>query len=111
MTTHSANPNLHSVDSEHPCLGGHFPGEPIVPGVVILNTVATDFHQQFPRWKIAGVRKLKFLQPLLPQAKFSLVFGAIKNDTVRFKCLLDTNETPLAEGNLKLQNITAEKAL
>jgi 3-hydroxyacyl-[acyl-carrier-protein] dehydratase len=54
-----------SIGADHPSLPGHFPGRPVVPGVVLLDRVAAAFE----RWHGAGVGALpqaKFLQPLLP---------------------------------------------
>ncbi len=109
MATQSSSQRLHSIDAQHPSLPGHFPGEPVVPGVVILDTVVADFHHQFPQWEVTGVRKLKFVEPLLPQAQFSVIFDAIKDDKVRFRCLLAPDATPLAQGNLKVQNNAVKK--
>ncbi|HEX5960030.1 MAG TPA: hydroxymyristoyl-ACP dehydratase [Rhodanobacteraceae bacterium] len=48
----------------HPALPGHFPGEPLVPGVVLLERVAAALRD----WR--GVRMAgldaKFMQPLRP---------------------------------------------
>ena len=33
------NPVQFSIPLEHPCLPGHFPRQPVVPGVVILDAV------------------------------------------------------------------------
>ena len=54
-----------SVAPGHPCLPGHFPGEPIVPGVLLLDHVA----QALRGWRgqrLARVIEAKFLRPLRP---------------------------------------------
>ena len=64
QTRHSATLR---VPATHPALTGHFPGNPIVPGVVILDAVICaaeawlggDFH-------VHGLPHAKFLAPLKP---------------------------------------------
>src|SRR5690348_6249591 len=52
------------IDPAHPALAGHFPGNPIVPGVVVLERVAAALRA----WRGERVEKLdaKFVQPLRP---------------------------------------------
>jgi 3-hydroxyacyl-[acyl-carrier-protein] dehydratase len=55
------------VAHEHPALPGHFPGNPIVPGVVILDEVIAVAE----RWlggtlRVSGLPHAKFLSPLRP---------------------------------------------
>jgi 3-hydroxymyristoyl/3-hydroxydecanoyl-(acyl carrier protein) dehydratase len=55
------------VAHDHPALPGHFPGNPIVPGVVILDAVIGAAE----RWvggplHITGLPNTKFLSPLRP---------------------------------------------
>jgi len=55
-----------SIPVDHPALAGHFPGRPVVPGVVLLDRVAAAV----AGWKharIAGLPQVKFLRPLLPE--------------------------------------------
>lgn len=55
------------IGADHPALPGHFPGKPIVPGVVILDHVQQAIERE--RGAIAVPIKLaqvKFVQPLLP---------------------------------------------
>ncbi len=67
------------VPARHPALAGHFPGNPIVPGVMVLDAVISAAEA----WLGAdlGVHRLafaKFLAPLKPDetAQIDLVLGA-----------------------------------
>ncbi|HEY2395028.1 MAG TPA: hydroxymyristoyl-ACP dehydratase [Rudaea sp.] len=60
------------IAREHPALPGHFPGQPVVPGVMLLDWVAAALG----RWRgqrIAGLAQVKFLRPLLPGQDAALV--------------------------------------
>lgn len=55
-----------SVPARHPVFAGHFPGRPIVPGVMLLDAavhaIAGD-RGPVGAWQVGSV---KFLSPLLP---------------------------------------------
>ncbi len=61
------------VPPEHPCLPGHFPGHPLVPGVVLLEHVARAL-RDWRNLRLARVLEVKFLAPLHPgeQAELEL---------------------------------------
>lgn len=55
-----------TIDVGHPSLPGHFPGRPVVPGVVVLERVVAAIeatHGPLPPLRLPQV---KFLRPLLP---------------------------------------------
>jgi 3-hydroxyacyl-[acyl-carrier-protein] dehydratase len=57
-----------SIPASHPCLPGHFPGHPVVPGVVLLDRVLREAEA----WLGTGTRirtlsQVKFLAPLSPE--------------------------------------------
>lgn len=62
------------VPGDHPALAGHFPGEPIVPGVVLLDLVheharsAIGFGDGATSW-----RRVKFLRPVRPDQTIRMV--------------------------------------
>jgi len=61
------------IAADHPALPGHFPGQPLAPGAVLLSLV----HQQamirlgFPAGGTVWQR-VKFLRPVLPEQPFRL---------------------------------------
>jgi 3-hydroxyacyl-[acyl-carrier-protein] dehydratase len=53
------------IDTGHPALPGHFPGHPLVPGVVLLEQVALAL-RAWRGLRLARVMEAKFVAPLLP---------------------------------------------
>lgn len=56
-----------TIPHDHPSLPGHFPGRPVVPGVVLLDRVLDAVEAGYG--PIAGALRMpqvKFMQPLLP---------------------------------------------
>ena len=54
------------IPADHPCLPGHFPGQPIVPGVVVLDRVLAAIEAQHGALGALRMPQVKFAQPLLP---------------------------------------------
>jgi len=54
-----------SVANDHPSLPGHFPGLPLVPGVMLLEQVALAL-REWRGERLARVPDAKFVAPLLP---------------------------------------------
>jgi 3-hydroxymyristoyl/3-hydroxydecanoyl-(acyl carrier protein) dehydratase len=52
------------IAADHPSLPGHFPGNPLVPGVVVLERVAAAWKAW--RGQTVGKFDAKFVQPLRP---------------------------------------------
>ena len=79
------------VPAEHPCLPGHFPGEPLVPGVVMLEAVA----EALRAWRgerLARIAEAKFVAPLRPgedaEVRLSEVAGRLRFEIRRGQELL-----------------------
>jgi 3-hydroxymyristoyl/3-hydroxydecanoyl-(acyl carrier protein) dehydratase len=60
------------VAADHPCLAGHFPGQPVVPAVLLLELVAEALRDRFGGIMICGVPSAKFLLPVLPEQLITL---------------------------------------
>lgn len=73
------------VPADHPCLPGHFPGHPVVPGVVILDHVQSAIES---RQGVVGPLRLprvKFLRPLLPGQRAVIVLEGGGDQAWRFR--------------------------
>jgi 3-hydroxymyristoyl/3-hydroxydecanoyl-(acyl carrier protein) dehydratase len=53
------------IPADHPCLPGHFPGRPLVPGVLLLEQVALAL-RAWRGERLARVAEAKFVAPLRP---------------------------------------------
>jgi len=63
---------------------GHFPGEPILPGIAILSMVAEAFRRQGSekggRITIKGIRKVRFRRPVRPDETLSISVSSATAD-------------------------------
>ncbi len=91
-----------SVPASHPSLPGHFPGNAIVPGVVLLSLVLERLEQRFGPFTATGLRSVKFLRLLRPEERFSLDAEPPSGGSIRFACRL--GETVLAEGSVRIES-------
>jgi 3-hydroxyacyl-[acyl-carrier-protein] dehydratase len=65
MTSDGYQTTLHFA-ADHPSLPGHFPGRPLVAGVLLLERVA-DALRAWRGERLACVREAKFVAPLRPE--------------------------------------------
>ena len=54
-----------TVAADHPSLPGHFPGHPIVPGVLVLDHVLQAV-RQLTGQDVSHLQQVKFISALLP---------------------------------------------
>ncbi len=74
------------IPADHPSLEGHFPGHPVVPGVVILDEVASALARNDRACLLKGIPVVKFLAPLEGGQVFTLSFIASDERRVKFQC-------------------------
>ena len=92
------------ISADHPSLSGHFPGRPVVPGVLILDRVRALLALEFPRLCLQRLTQVKFLRPLLPEQSAIVHWqsDSISAAELRVKFRLEDNQGILASGDLRL---------
>ena len=100
---------LLDIAIDHPAFAGHFPGSPIVPGVVLLDetlhAISTGTSQPGDvrqAWQISSV---KFLSPLLPGEPALLQYEMQGNGSIRFDVM--SGERHIVTGSLAASTETA----
>ncbi|MDZ7805010.1 hypothetical protein [Thiohalophilus sp.] len=77
------------VPGNHPCLEGHFPGRPIVPGVVALDLMSEGLLRELGDAYICGFSQIKFHAPIFPEQKVITQFVRKKDSLYDFTCEVD----------------------
>jgi 3-hydroxyacyl-[acyl-carrier-protein] dehydratase len=76
------------LDATHPCFAGHFPGNPIIPGVILLDLARALLVQWLPGSRIKTITQAKFLHPVHPEQVFTIYLTQIAITTIKFECKL-----------------------
>lgn len=88
-----------TVPPEHPAFAGHFPGTPILPGVVLLDmalqTIAASNGITLDQCEISSV---KFLSPAGPGDELLIQHTVSASGSVRFDIL--AGERKIASGSI-----------
>jgi len=74
------------IDSAHPSIPGHFPGNPIVPGAVIIENVIEAFCKLDCSKKVTSLSTVKFLKPIATKQKVIVNFRSISTELISFEC-------------------------
>jgi 3-hydroxyacyl-[acyl-carrier-protein] dehydratase len=104
-------------ESTDPMFRGHFPGNPLVPGVILTEALAqtagivaaSGFPEDSrPLFFLSAIRKMKFSHPVRPEQE--LVLRAEKlaqmGDLLQFKVLATTDGANVAQGELVLNAVS-----
>jgi len=91
-----------AIRANHPSLAGHFPDQPLVPGVLILDEVLAALRDRRKDCQFAAIPAVKFLRPLEPERRFTIRFSASAEDAsnVNFCCHIE--DRVIAEGKLEV---------
>lgn len=85
------------VPHDHPSLAGHFPGHPVVPGVVVLDHVVAAIEARHGALSALRLPQVKFLAPLLPGDEAEV---ELDGDGGRWRFRVLRDGTVLASGEI-----------
>jgi 3-hydroxymyristoyl/3-hydroxydecanoyl-(acyl carrier protein) dehydratase len=72
------------VPADHPSLAGHFPGQPVVPAVVLLDAVLAAIRSRGD-FVLRSIPVAKFLLPVLPDERVDLRIQFHSIDTTQLR--------------------------
>jgi len=100
-------------DAKDPIFAGHFPGNPIVPGVILIEALAQAAgiaaaagysENKRPLFLLSAIRTMKFLQAVRPAEQIDLRAEKIAatEGLIQFKVVASVAGATVAEGQLVL---------
>jgi len=102
------NQKSYRILASHPCFAGHFPGNPIVPGVVILEYVQKQLLNIMDGYRISTLAQAKFIRPIGPDEDFSITLTQTIKGTIKFLCA--NNAGNVMTGYLVVEYINSSKS-
>jgi 3-hydroxymyristoyl/3-hydroxydecanoyl-(acyl carrier protein) dehydratase len=94
-----------SIPPDHPALSGHFPGNPVVPGVVILDEIRLAAgHWLGDDLVMRRLPHAKFLSPLRPGEDATIELRR-EGSSVAFR--VARGDATIARGALELESVNA----
>lgn len=85
--------------ASHPALPGHFPGHPVIPGVLLLDALVNALPARVGgAVRVTGFPAVKFLAPLLPEHDVEVVLAVKRPGQAGFELL--TGDRKIASGTV-----------
>jgi 3-hydroxyacyl-[acyl-carrier-protein] dehydratase len=97
-----------TLAEQAPCVQGHFPDAPVVPGAWLLAKIDLCLRAHLPTRRLAGFTKVKFVAPLLPDMAAQLDIDiaqaelAPASEPVLVKVLIRSGDQLIVEARARL---------
>ncbi len=86
--------------ADHPTAAGHFPGNPIIPGALLLDEVVRVLARR-AGGDVVAIRAAKFFHPLRPGQSLRVGWECQGHGAIRFECHLAGGDTLVASGTVE----------
>lgn len=89
---------------DHPTAAGHFPGNPIIPGALLLDCVASAIAAAQMITTPYELRAVKFLRPVRPGNRIRIEWHEERGLT-QFQCVLIDDAQIAVSGTLRVPSV------
>lgn len=89
-----------AIPPTHPAFAGHFPGQPMLPGVVLLDLIQAEADLAAHGLILTGIAQVKFLRPVRPGEV--VTFALAEQTGRRLAIVAATQAGPVLRGQLLL---------
>lgn len=91
-----------TITNDHPALPGHFPGHPVVPGVLVLDEVIETLKHRFgDALVVTGLPAVKLSSPLKPEEVLMITIESEDTETAAFTCRVGSRL--IASGSIRFR--------
>lgn len=87
---------------DHPTAPGHFPGNPIIPGVLLLDEVMKAVAGTLDRGSDIMIRSAKFFRPVRPGEGVQVRWQSEANGSIKFECRTLEGDDLAAAGTIEI---------
>lgn len=99
-----------SIGPDHPALPGHFPGHPVVPGVLVMDEVIETLREYYGQVLIVtGLPSVKLSSPLFPGERMMIEIVREDAGTAAFICRVD--QRMVATGSIRFRLPDADRTM
>jgi 3-hydroxymyristoyl/3-hydroxydecanoyl-(acyl carrier protein) dehydratase len=99
----------HSIErrfaADHPASAGHFPGNPIIPGALLLDEVVAAVTATLEQTRVISIRAAKFLHPVRPNDAVRMQWHAAAARLISFEYRLIDGDILAASGSLEIGSL------
>jgi 3-hydroxyacyl-[acyl-carrier-protein] dehydratase len=86
---------------DHPAADGHFPGNPIIPGAVLLQEIVSAIGTGTQGMICRQIASAKFLHPVRPGDLLAIDWSDSPNGDIRFICAISPSGPRVVTGALR----------
>ena len=102
------------VPTDSPWFVGHFPGEPILPGIALIHlaeqAIIRHTEKRSEQVKLSALRRVRFTQPVRPgETLFLNISGEEMNEETLFSFKVANKESIVCSGLIIAQKIKKDK--